>query len=181
MLESKRIGHRFRPHAAAVAALLLATVGPASAATISNHYLSEGYIPGEAGTMSAHRDVAVYVVGDPFGAPDAALSHSVASALRANPASGAVGAAMPAYRVIVLFGPGAAPNRVCATDIDSLAGGDRADRVVATFCRGEQALTQVVARGNGFSGPDDPDFTAMFRQIGAHLFPRSNPNLVDPR
>jgi hypothetical protein len=172
----QRLGIWWRSLAAAGA--LLAGLGPAQALTISNHYLSEGYVPGEAGTMSAHRAVAVYVVGAPFGVRDGALSQSVATALRANPAP--PDAPMPTYRAIVQFGPGAAPSRVCAADIDSLVGGERADRVVATFCRGEQVLTQVVARGNGFSGPEDPGFTDMLRQIGAHLFPRFNPNLVEP-
>lgn len=178
MLQTKPNGHWSWSRAAAAATVLVASLGPAQAVTISSHFLSEGYIPGEGGTMSAHRQVAVYVVGQPFGTRDGALAQSVATALRANP--GKPDAAVPAYRVIVQFGPGAAPNRVCAADLGSLAGGDRADRVVATFCRGEQRLTQVVARGNGFSGPDDPGFADMFRQIGAHLFPRTNPNLVEP-
>jgi hypothetical protein len=49
--------------------------------------------------------------------------------------------------------------------------------LVATYCRGDRPMTQVTARLDPVSSPDDPRFRDQVRQVSLSLFPSRNPDM----
>jgi hypothetical protein len=46
----------------------------------------------------------------------------------------------------------------------------------AAFCQEGRVLTYLEAGGSGYSGPNDPRFTAFIKNVTFNLFPPNNPN-----
>ena len=50
--------------------------------------------------------------------------------------------------------------------------------LVATYCRGDQPMTQVTARLGGVSSAQDPRFADLIKQVMVSLFPPRNPDMM---
>jgi hypothetical protein len=46
----------------------------------------------------------------------------------------------------------------------------------AAFCQENRVLTHLEASGSGYTGPSDPRFVELIRNVTFNLFPPTNPN-----
>ena len=78
------------------------------------------------------------------------------------------------YHVVMLFNPqrAVAPEEICA-GADRLAAKPRRGSVylLSGFCLHDTLLSTAGGRISGLSGPDDPAFRALVRQVTLSLFP----------
>ena len=69
-----------------------------------------------------------------------------------------------------------------AQDTAAPAPGDAAERtieVAAAFCRSDTPATAVIGRVDGVSGPTDPAFVGLIRQVTFELFPPDEEDRLD--
>jgi hypothetical protein len=185
---------RLSPTGAALAACLaLALAVPAAAQTMRDQMWS-GYDPGElGGGPRGGRQLPTVVTGNPFAVPDGefvrAVTEAMSDAATAASRDQAAAARAP-MRVMMLFNAATQTGeRICdrskplavapaapqtAPQAARGAGGGRLD-LVATYCRGDRPMTQVVTSFN-VGGPDDPKLKNAIRQVTANLFPMTNPD-----
>jgi len=177
------------PAALLAAALVLGTAGPVAALTIRDQVWS-GYDPGEVGGgPHGGRQLPTVVSGNPFPVPDAEFVRAVTEAMSDAAAAASrdqAAAARAPMRVMMLFDAATLTGeRICdrskplavAPSVPQAArgtGGGRLD-LVATYCRGDRPMTQVVTSLN-VGGPSDPQLKNAIRQVTANLFPMTNPD-----
>lgn len=141
------------------------------------------YDGGQLSYVAAKGDLRTDVVGNPFGVPQETVDRAVTAAMfRAHPGppirfSTEANADNPSpYRVVVVLNPApqVAEGTVCATaNAAERPSGDTL-RVVAAFCAGAQRETSVSGWLDNASGPNDPAFVALIRQMTGQLFPPRN-------
>lgn len=129
------------------------------------------------------------VVGNPFPIPQASLDRTVARLIEANhfgpdfpvlteaPADRTL-----AYRIVVVFDPAppASADAACTVkEQPRLASPGSRTGMLAAFCEYRQRMTSTIAQGGPFTGPDDPGFQAMVKQVAHSIFPpiRGDSNL----
>jgi hypothetical protein len=181
---------RLSPANAALAACLaLASAAPAAAQTMRDQMWS-GYDPGElGGGPRGGRQLPTVVAGNPFAIPDGEFVRAVTEAMSDAAAAASrdqAAAARAPMRVMMLFNAATQTGeRICdrskplavapgTSQAARGAGGGRLD-LVATYCRGDRPMTQVVTSLN-IGGPDDPKLKNAIRQVTANLFPMTNPD-----
>ncbi len=120
------------------------------------------------------------VVGDPFGgSPNFAekVADYLYGATRSVPVKFALrpeGTGSAPYHVVMVFnGPaGATSDQACAQRVAPAAGqSSDAIYVLAAFCTGDLALSEAGGRASGITGPDDPKFRSLVRQVAYSLIP----------
>ncbi len=170
-------------------AVLAAIVGSPLAAQTMRDQMWSGYDPGELqGGPRGGRQLPTVVTGNPFAIADAEFVRIVTQAMSESAAASSrdQGAAARApLRVLMLFNAATyTGDRLCdrsrplavappVTQGARPAGG-RLD-LVATYCRGDSPMTQVIASLDA-SDPNDPRFKNAIRQVTANLFPTRNPD-----
>jgi len=168
----------------AAGALLLAAgaaIPPAGAQTRREQMWSS-YDPTEVNGAQGGRRLPTLVAGNPFAVPQQEVVDAVARAMTGGqPMDQSVAVKAP-MRVMMLFNATTVTGyRICDRS-KPVAVADLGPRggsvdLVATYCRGDSPQTQVVASLNGVSGPDDPRFADMIKQVTLSLFPFRNPDL----
>lgn len=166
----------------AAAAMLAA---PAHAWRISNETISPSYDPFELNYAGADgRAVWTVVIGNPFAAPKPVVDDVITESMHGAHFGQHVTFSTQrepdtrdAYRIVFLLnGNTATGARICEYYPNRPLGpGDHGTKVhvVATYCRGEQALTQVVGTSEA-GDPTAPDFQQLIRQMTTNLFPPRN-------
>ena len=167
--------------AAALIGLSLAATVPAGAYTIKNADIIGSYTPEDAGHGSRRgRDLPAVIVGNPFQAPPDIVAQAVSQGMRdgaRGPSMSGQDAARAPQRVIWQLGGGTRTgSEICdRRNPLGLGAGGANLAVVATYCRGDQAMTQVYGSMDGVADPNDPEFVNFIRQMTVNLFPPQNP------
>jgi len=170
----------------ALAACLIAGSAAASG-VISYSKLSYSYSPRDIAYAGGPGELWTEVVGNPFGATQAEFDRAVTGAMYGahfGPPTKFTTAPGPSARRIfhvrLLFN-GTATNDavVCAgppPPVPASPGGDVV--LYAAFCQNDESLSFLRAAGDGFSGPNDPQFEDFMRQVTMKLFPPQNNELL---
>jgi hypothetical protein len=120
------------------------------------------------------------IVGDPFGgAPNFAekVTDYLYGATRSVPVKFALqpqGTGSAPYHVVMIFNApaGATSDQACAQRVAPAAGrSPDAIHVLAAFCSGDLAMSEAGGRAAGVTGPDDPKFRSLVRQVAYGLIP----------
>ena len=172
-----------------IAALaVLALTSAAVPAQTMRDQMWGGYDPGDTNGARGGRQLPTVVTGNPFSVPDADFVRTITEAM--SPSAAVVSrdqeaAAKAPLRVLMLFNASTyTGDRLCdrskplavapPSPAGSGSGGGRMD-LVATFCRGDSPMTQVITSLN-IAGPNDPHLKNMMQQVTANLFPPRNPD-----
>lgn len=169
--------------AAALIGLSLAATPPAGAYTIKSAEILGSYDPVETGHGARRgRDLPAVIVGNPFPVTPDVTADAVSQGMRggrSGPGMSAGEAAVAPLRVIWQLGGGTRTgNTICDRRIPltALGAGGANMNVVATYCRGDSAMTQVYGSVDGVADPRDPEFVHFINQMTENLFPPRNPD-----
>ena len=168
--------------AAALLALPIAGSAPASAYTIKSADIIGSYTPEDAGHGARRgRDLPAVIVGNPFPAPPEAVAQAVSLGMRdggRGPSMSGRDAALAPQRVIWQLGGGTRTgSEICdRRNPFGLGTGGSGPDVIATYCRGDSAMTQVHGSIDQVGDPNDPEFVNFIRQMTVNLFPPRNPD-----
>ncbi len=176
----------FRAATLAAAACLIASAAAASG-MISYSKLSYSYSPRDIAYAGGPGELWTEVVGNPFGATQAEFDQAVTEAMYGahfGPPTKFTTTPGPSARRIfhvrLLFNGTATDDGViCAGPppaVPASAGGNVV--LYAAFCQSNESLSFLRAAGDGFSGPNDPEFKDFMRQVTAKLFPPQNNELL---
>jgi len=179
-------------HAALAACLALALAAPAAAQAMRDQMWS-GYDPGElGGGPRGGRQLPTVVTGNPFAVSDAEFVRAVTQAMSESAVAASrdqTAATRAPMRVMMLFNAATLTGeRICdrSKPLATAPAAPQAQRpagerlnLVATYCRGDSPMTQVIASLDA-SGPDDPRLRNAIRQVTANLFPTTNPDRYGP-
>ncbi|MGQ0675071.1 MAG: hypothetical protein ACT4N4_03150 [Rhodospirillales bacterium] len=162
---------------------LAAAAPPANAFTIKSAEILGSYVPSDAGHGSRRgRDLPAVIVGNPFPVTPDITAQAVSQGMRdgrPGPGLPLEQSAVAPLRVIWQLGGGTRTgNAICdrRMPLTALGAGGASMNVVATFCRGESAMTQVYGSADGVSDPRDPKFIKFINQMTVNLFPPHNPD-----
>jgi hypothetical protein len=172
-----------------VLAGLVAACSP-STSYIFNRYVDPTYRPDDISFAGASGQLYTEVAGNPFPVPKPVFDLAVTRAMHGahfGPATNFTTTPTPrldrSFRVRLLFNADALSTRlrICVGPPPpvepSPAGG--AVSLSAAFCQDDLALTFLIARASGFTGPDDPRFARFMSDVTMRLFPnRNNPELI---
>lgn len=170
--------------AAALLCLPLLGAAPASAYTIKSAEIIGSYTPEDAGHGARRgRDLPAVIVGNPFPAPPEVVAQAVSQGMRdggRGPAMSPQDAALAPQRVIWQLGGGTRTGQdICdRRNPAGLGTGGAGPDVVATYCRGDSAMTQVHGSMGQMQDPNDPEFVNFIRQMTVNLFPPRNPEFL---
>lgn len=150
------------------------------------HYaaLDPSYRPTELGYAARSGRIETRIAGNPFPVPQAAFERAVTEAMAGAHFGPRVAflsspAASHPYHVAMIFnGPaGASGAALCGMRHGAVPPAPEAGRVrlLAAFCRGGTALTQLSAAAEDVRGLEDPAFRRLVRQATLRLFPPDNP------
>lgn len=167
---------------ATAAALLLA--GCAGQPVVHSAYLADDYETEVLSYAAKQGGMLTEITGNPFAGDGAALSREVTGAFEAAH----FGADLPfftevpegyrsPYKVVVLFNPapGVGAPAVCAGSDRPVLPPDGRITVLAVFCSAEQRVNSAYGSLRGATGPDDPAFGQLMRQISLQIFPPQEP------
>lgn len=174
------------------AGLAAAPATPAPAQTMRD-FMWSGYDPGELqGGPQGGRRLPTVVTGNPFAIPDGDFVGIVTKAMSDDAAASSrdqAAAARAPMRVLMLFNAATyTGTRLCDRSLPlavappvpqtARATGGRLD-LVATYCRGDRPMTQVITSLD-INDPSDPRLKNAIRQVTASLFPMTNPDRPGP-
>lgn len=171
--------------AASLAILALAAVPalPTAAQAQTRHeQMWSSYDPSEINGARGGRRLPTLVLGNPFPGPQEAVVDAVAQAMTGNRPSDQAMAARAPMRVLVLFNAATRTGqRICdrsqpAPVADTGPGRGHVE-LVATYCRGDQPMTQVWTQMDGVPSAQDPRFADLIKQVMVSLFPPFNPDM----
>ena len=178
------------PLVAALAAC--AAIGPSTVSSIGPNY-----DPGEYARAAQARDIPVTVRGSAFGVDEAALAKTVAENMKGHywagsarftATPGAGSDRMFAFAIAINAPADATASALCksptaASGPAPAAGGPTAGgevRLLGALCRFDEAVTTVVGRVDGATGPQDPKFAALIAAATRDLTPSMmNNGLMD--
>lgn len=169
--------------AASCAALVaLAIAAPVHAYTIKSADIIGSYTPEDVGHgANRGRDLPAIILGNPFQVPPDVTAQAVSQGMRngrGGPAMSVQQAAVAPQRVIWQLDGGTRTGaQICdrRNPLPAYAGASSV-QVVATYCRGDSAMTQVHGSIDGIANPQDPEFVNFIRQMTVNLFPPFNPD-----
>ena len=170
--------------AAAALGLPFAGSTPASAYVIKTATILGAYNPEDAGYGARRgRDLPAVIIGNPFRVPVEVTAAAVNSGMRdgasAPSMSGPDAAAAPLRVIWNLDGGTRTGNDICDRRAPPPAlGGSASLVIVATFCRGDYAMTQVIGSADPVDDPRHPDFVNFIRQMTTNLFPSRNTDFL---
>jgi hypothetical protein len=162
---------------AALLAVALTMAGCASSPTIS-FVDNSRYDPAFAVYGARSGEMALVVLGNPTGEPQATVNAAVAEGLRGTHPNHRVmfvpsaSTAATGYRTVVVFG-GTNANEICSLT-DPRGGGGGGDRVpaAAAFCFDQRLFSYAQGTMPGIEKSSDPVFGRMMTQLGIAIFPR---------
>jgi len=174
--------------------VLLILAGAASACSPGSVVLSPTnfyitYTPSVVNSAAASGGMLVEVVGNPFDVAKADLERTITSDMKGahfGPPVNFVtakpeGFTSP-YRIVMVFDDtqGYTTAKLCkeGTSIEPGTGGEYV-RVHAALCAAQQPLTGVNGRVGEVTGPDEPKFRQLIRQVTTNLLPPQNPDRRD--
>jgi len=166
-------------------------VGAAACANTTVHSVSDSsarYTPNQVNYVTSSGEVRTVILGNPFAMSKVDFDNSVTSHMEGRPlwssharyTTHPSDQAKTAYHVAMAFNP---PENYDADDVcasrDSAASPGSAGniRIVAAFCSADTRLSDTLVYGGGASGPTDPVFVKMIRQVMLDLFPQRDPNV----
>lgn len=169
------------PLSVAAAALL---AGCAGQPIVHSAYLADDYEKEVLNYAAKQGGMLTEITGNPFAADSAALSREVTVAFE----EAHFGVDLPffteapedyrsPYKVVVLFNPapGVGAPAVCAGSDRPVLPPEGRIKVLAVFCSAEQRVNSAYGSLAGATGPDDPAFGALMRQISLSIFPPQEP------
>lgn len=172
----------FAAAASCAALVALAIAAPAQAYTIKSADIIGSYTPEDAGYgANRGRDLPAIILGNPFQVPPDVTAQAVSQGMRngrGGPAMSVQQAAVAPQRVIWQLDGGTRTGaQICdrRNPLPAYAGAASV-QVVATYCRGDSAMTQVHGSIDGIANPQDPEFVNFIRQMTVNLFPPFNPD-----
>ncbi len=165
----------------ALAGMLAACSG---GSLINYSYVSDNYQPYELSYAAGKGGMLTEVVGNPFASGKEALDRRVTKSFEESHFgpelpffTKAPGEYRSPYRVVVLFNPAPHANgaQLCSRPDRPQGPWGQAIGVLASFCASDSRITTAAGSLAGASGPDDPAFQQLMRQVALNLFPpRSN-------
>ena len=150
---------------------------------LTHKEVDSAYDSGEQAYAGAGRDLLTVVYGNPFGGDQAAFAGAVTDAMqgrnwgqRINFTTSPGADARLTYKVVLLFDPPATllGQHLCSESAETLASGPKPGEgigVLAAFCRGDKALTEIMGYISSASGPEDAAFRELAGQVTLGLFP----------
>jgi len=156
--------------------------------TIYWTYYSTSYDPTDIGHVGGSQ-LLTQILGNPFGGPqqlfDTAVTNAMYGAHFGPPThftTTPVGNFKRIFAVRLVFDATypVTVNTICSIPPESpqrMGPGDGTVRLSAAFCQSGDALTYLDAGGSGYSGPNDPRFVQLIKQVTMTLFPPQNPEL----
>lgn len=167
---------------AAAPVLAPTTLLPQAQAQMRHEQMWSSYDPGEIHGARGGRKLPTLVLGNPFPGPQEAVVDAVAQAMTGNRPSDQAMAARAPMRVLFYFNAATRTgHRICdrsqpAPVADTGPGRGQVE-LVATYCRGDQPMTQVTAQLDGVPSAQDPRFIDFIKQVVVSLFPPTNPDM----
>ncbi len=160
---------------------LAAHVPPASAQT-RHEQMWSSYDPTEINGARGGRRLPTLVSGNPFPGPPEAVAEAVAQAMTGGRPNDQAMAARAPMRVMMLFNAATRTgHRICDRSqplpVANTGPGRGHVQLVATYCRGDQPMTQVTAEMDGIASAADPRFDNLIKQVTVSLFPPRNPDM----
>ncbi len=161
----------------------LAATGCASANLTYNHYF-ENYDPSMLSYAAGQGALYTQIFGNPFDVPKQQLEQTITDTMYGSHFGPRVPfvTQRPAdykspYRIVLLFNPAGNLNarNACREEAVSVAAEPGVVRIFGALCSNEDRETSVVGEMAGVTGPDDPAFRQLIRQITTLLLPRTNP------
>ena len=163
--------------------LALLTACSTGGVRLTHQETDSAYDSGERAYAGAGRDLLVEIYGNPFDGDTAAFSGAVTDAMqgrnwgqRMNFTTTPGPEARLTYKVVLLFDPPVTllAQRLCSETAEVLAGKPTRGEginVLAAFCRGDKALTEIKGYTDSAAGPDDRVFRDLVGQVTQGLFP----------
>jgi hypothetical protein len=172
--------------AASLAILALAAAPallPGAQAQTRHEQMWSSYDPTEINGARGGRRLPTLVLGNPFPGPQEAVVDAVAQAMTGGRPNDQAMAARAPMRVLVLFNAATRTgHRICdrsqPVPVADTGPGRGHVELVATYCRGDQPMTQVTAQMDGVPSAQDPRFADMIKQVMVSLFPPRNPDML---
>lgn len=177
-----KLRHALAAGLAMIALTALAVAQPAHAYTIKNADIIGSYTPEDAGHgANRGRDLPAIILGNPFPVPAEVTAQAVSQGMRngrSGPGMTVQTAALAPQRVIWQLDGGTRTGaQICDRRAPLPAAvGTSSVNVVATYCRGDQAMTQVYGTIDNVVDPLHPEFVNFIRQMTVNLFPPFNPD-----
>ncbi len=162
--------------------VFLTTCAPGNV-RLTHQETDSAYDSGEMAYAGAGRDLLVVIYGNPFDGGTAEFQNAVTGAMqgrnwgqRMNFTTTPGAGARTLYKVVLLFDPPVTllAQRLCSETAEALAA--RPSRgegisVLAAFCRGDKALTEIKGYTGSAPGHDDTAFRELVGQVTQALFP----------
>ncbi len=163
--------------------LLLLTACAPGNVRLTHQETDSAYNSGEVAYAGAGRDLLVVIYGNPFDSDTGAFQSAVTGAMqgrnwgqRMNFTTTPGPDARPLYKVVLLFSPPVdlMAQKLCSEPAGTLSakpapGGGI--NVLAAFCRGGKALTEIKGYIESAPGHDDTAFRELVGQVTQGLFP----------
>ena len=166
-----------------VAAATLASVVAACGVPTTYKWNREQWSRAKLGYAAAQGAMLTEIRGNPFGGDKAALDKAVTETMYGAHFGPPVrfvteapqGLKSP-YRVVMLFNPEETTNSKALCDGDPApgAGAPGAVKIAAAVCANDFMETSIWGTVAEVSGPDDPGFKALIRQMTMQLFPHQD-------
>jgi len=164
----------------AAALIGLALLGGCDGVIVYEPIYAQMYSNGSFEYAARNGVIKTEVVGDPFGgSPNFAerVADYLYGATRSVPVKFALqpdGRGSAPYHVVMVFNApaGATSDQACAQRVTPTAGRTSDTiQVLAAFCSGDLAVSEAGGRAGGITGPDDPKFRSLVRQVAYSLIP----------
>jgi len=161
---------------------LAALTGAGAEAQTRHEQMWSSYDPTEINSVHGGRRLPTLVTGNPFSGPQENVVAAVARAMTGGQPFDQAMAARAPLRVLMMFNATThTGDRICDRSqplpVADTGPGTGSVDLVATYCRGDKPMTQVLARADGMQSADDPRFRDLIRQVTLSLFPFRNPDM----
>jgi hypothetical protein len=172
-------------YGAVIGGLLALSLTACEGAVTSQSYVHPAFGLGSLSGIASQGGLPVEILGTPFAGREAEVAAAVEHAFTTYH----YGARWTAYsdppdelsrlhRAVVIFNPALSANydRACRdpNEPHDPVGGPEV-RLMAVFCIGGITSTATFGRMQGISGPEDPQFADLLRQVSLALFPSPAP------
>lgn len=167
-------------------AVSAATLAGCSGVIINAPTHNPSYVMGDEDYAARNGAIRVEVAGDMLGVPRDQFANRVVSEMRAGYyrkdktmfSAQASQETDPRYKIVMMFSPAppVSPNDLCLGTNLQTAPRQPGDSLtlLASFCSGTLAISEVRGRVGHVAGVQDPNFASLVREVIGYLFPRDD-------
>lgn len=172
----------------ALTSALAGALAACGGSLVNYSYVSDNYHPYELSYSARKGGMLTEITGNPFPTDKAALDRTVTKNLEDSHFGPKLsffteppGEYRSPYRVVVLFNPAPHANgsKLCSRTDRPQAEWGQEIKVLASYCSSDSRINTTAGSLAGATGPDDPAFQQLMRQVSLNLFPPAPNNRGD--